>query len=282
MTSQCLAWAATRCRGMRKATVSCTIGFGLLFLGCRPNAEVALRPAPPQWPQTWAHRQLYCTPHAYVYASSQAAAGEADRLAAAVGQEFELQTGGKPDMPLLIVTDSGDGPLFANPQDWLPLARAECDDETVEFTANELDQVATHALAIAPVRVTQAQLTRRLEFPDFAAQAAGEAVVLPTYAALRKGLAAMIRAALDDAVVDPLTRVALAPILSLAESAAVDELAAARAVVVFEHFAAMQRDWTEQERLARVQAYEQRKTGGVTGNTGKLVRTSSGELRRDP
>lgn len=281
MTSECLAWAATRFRGMRKATVSGTIGFSLLLVGCRPNAEIALRPAPAQWPQMWAHRQLYCTPHAYVYASSQAAAGEADRLAAAVEQEFELQTGGKPDVPLLIVTDSGDRPLFADRQDWLPVARAEHDDELVEFTASELDQVATPALAIASIRVTQTRLTSRLKFPDVAAHAAGEAVVLPTRAALRKGVAAMIGAALDVADVDLLSRVALAPALGLAESAAVDELATARAVVVFEHFAAVQRDWTEQERLARVQAYEEYKTGGVTENTGTLARTSSEELKRD-
>src|SRR5438552_1167714 len=74
-------------------------------IGCGPRVMLA---PPTTWPEKWAARHVYATPHAVIYASSAAAAGEADRFVADTARLFAEQTGGLASRGLVLVTDAGD------------------------------------------------------------------------------------------------------------------------------------------------------------------------------
>ena len=90
------------------------MAFGLLAaaaVGCAP-AVVLENPA--EWPEEYAKRRLHNTPNAFIYAGSDGAAGEADRLVIAVAKDFETMTGRKAKKGLVFVTDKNDEPLVRN------------------------------------------------------------------------------------------------------------------------------------------------------------------------
>src|SRR6266571_3175646 len=87
------------------------VAFALLLLlaacGCGP---AVVGPAPAGWPAEVNGRRLYNTPSAYVYATSDLAAGEADQAVRSAAAEI-VRAGGEPGKGVVIVTDLGDGPL---------------------------------------------------------------------------------------------------------------------------------------------------------------------------
>ena len=255
-------------------TLATAVTISGLAAGCQSRPPVVVLENPPTWPTKWSNRRLYRTPDAYIYASSASAAGEADRWVQSLAHEFAAQTGGEPDIPLVLVVDVGDAPLIENPDERIRVVARSSERDGYDVPATDhgssqsrsaLPEDAQEraaldtALTMMPLRLSQTDLRSVLDFPDGTIQAGDEAITVPTSALVRRSSAALLRAALADSDVDALTALALAPIMPWAESATAAAMLAARDAALFGHYVTAQRDWSEQDKLARIHAYQKRK-----------------------
>ncbi|MHC4272804.1 MAG: hypothetical protein ACYSUR_03940, partial [Planctomycetota bacterium] len=92
---------------------------------------------PAGWPLQWAERSLYHTPNAYIYASSDGAAGEADRFVGGQARSFRRQHDRDPAKGLVVVTDKGDSPYT---EDLLALAKIVAGDAVDQLPEGALEE----------------------------------------------------------------------------------------------------------------------------------------------
>lgn len=248
------------------------VGLGGLC-GCAPKA---LLHNPSAWPDEWVQRRLFSTPHAYIYASNPAAAGELDRLVQTVAGDFRGDTGAEPLRPLIFVNDESDEPVIGALADLSRLAarreapttedhaRTDDDPPTDESESDsqvEPDELLVKCMAfMLPVRLEADDLRTLLNFPLSSADTEAGAVVAPTRAALRKSICTFLDRGLDKENVDPLTRLAALPFLAIARSAMLDGLDADRRVLLYEHLVAAQPAWSEEEKRGYAERYAARIT----------------------
>lgn len=168
--------------------------------GCAPSVILA---PPAEWPAQWHGRRLYNTPRALIYASSDAAAGEADRLTNDIANQHDLPAPNEPANAkgLIVVTDRGDAPIFDDFQQLLTLfihgqaqiAGVDAPNEQRvaqirdQFKGDraDLEPILHHMLVMIPVPVADPDVTKTLAFPDDAAPAVAWAGILPTDAQIR-------------------------------------------------------------------------------------------------
>lgn len=165
--------------------------------GCGP-AQLLDNPA--GWPETLAGRRLYHTPNAYIYASSDAAAGEIDRQYQQIADDFHRQTGAEArGKPLLIVIDSDDPPLFEKVEDFYAIAVRQDPNASRDYTgvnirlaesAEEYEAMIAEAglrgddlLAMMPLPLEKSDLADTLGMPPEAAREPAWAMAVPTRAA---------------------------------------------------------------------------------------------------
>src|SRR5690606_11740639 len=74
-------------------------------VGCAPKV---LLEQPADWPTTWKHRQLFHTPHAYLYARNQSVAREVDDLMQRTAAQYASDAAPPAKKGLIIVVDKGD------------------------------------------------------------------------------------------------------------------------------------------------------------------------------
>jgi hypothetical protein len=233
------------------------VALALLAAGCGP---MNVLPGAPGWPSEMNGRRLYNTPRAYVYASNDAAAGEADRLVESVAMAIAAR-GGIASKGVVIVTDLRDGPLGTDARSFYRAIRGEdyvshCPgdkDEAFMGMSEEVEMLCRPE--VVPVAAARAEL----KLPDEAG--ATWVVALPTRAMIDWGLVRYYAKSVRDqrelkwkafAVATlPLEVALVAPLHH--ETEAVE-----RAVVVFEQIANRQAGWSETGRRERVYEYRNR------------------------
>lgn len=193
--------------------------------GCAP--AVVLKP-PAEWPADWRGRHLYNTPRALIYATSDAAAGEADRLTNKIADAHDLPL--PADEPtskgLVVVLDRNDDVLFNDVEQLLNLfingqaqiAGIERPDEQraaqvrEKLTKNDEDlaPILQHLLVMLPIPVADDAVSQSLDFPPNASPAVAWAGILPTDAQVRAQAGE-----LTDAIVDMAARREQLPTSSL-------------------------------------------------------------------
>lgn len=171
----------------------------LLTIGCAPSV---LMENPVEWPEQWQGRNLYNTPNAYIYASSEQAAGEVDRLVASVTNEFEKQTEHTPSKGLVIVTDCKDELVV---EDLMTLFRLSKDQErfqdgkkplteeefqekltTIDEKMTELGLSLDTMLSMTAVPLTREHLRDLLSLPTDVAESVEWAATVPTLALIHE------------------------------------------------------------------------------------------------
>ncbi|MCB9857936.1 MAG: hypothetical protein H6818_19810 [Phycisphaerales bacterium] len=183
--------------------------------GCAPS--VLLKP-PAEWPAEWRGRRLYHTPRALIYATSAAAAGEADRLTNGIAEKHGLPS---PDQPgtskgLVIVVDHGDAPICNDTKAWLTLMvqgqaqlagmNAPNDQAVSQLTdkiateTEELKPILDEFLCMIPIAVADADVSGSLALPNDASPTAVWAGILPTTALIRERSAAVTDLILETAI----------------------------------------------------------------------------------
>jgi hypothetical protein len=234
-------------RTMKASPLAAVVSMILLIVagGCKTAPEEVLD-APSRWPAQWAGRTLYNTPHAFIYAASDGAAGEADRLVREQVDGFVQEHHAEPAKGLVIVTDVRDE-LFTGDLESLLLIvaseRARQDPDQAadeEVTAESLTAVSHVApllgmkpgqlAMISALPLGRDDMAALLELPAEEWATFAWAVSAPTEAAMKSSVKRSTKLITDN--VDPLTRVALIPLLPIAQSRAAKELAAKRAEMV--------------------------------------------------
>jgi hypothetical protein len=185
------------------------LAFGLtaavLAAGCGP----AVRLDPPAgWPQRWAERSLYHTPTAYVYAGSDAAAGEVDRLVGGRAQWFQQQYGREPAKGLVIVTRKGDEPLTSDLASLVTIVAGETpelgtdewSDGDVENGLSMLEGLASSlgvdvslVCHVAVLPLGRAEMSDLIGIPADQADAFGWVAAVPTRSAARGAVGTQAR-----------------------------------------------------------------------------------------
>jgi hypothetical protein len=212
-------------------------GATLLLAACGPG--LTLDP-PAGWPQEWADRSLYHTPNAYIYASSDAAAGETDRFLARQAQAFRRQHDREPAKGLVVVTDKGDSPYT---EDLLALAKIVAGDAVdqvpegaleeiveskqamIEGVASSLGISTDSVYAVAALPLDREAVSGLIGIPAEEKEAFGWAAGVPTRKASRQVVGAAARKYARE-YLGAVLRIVAAPLLPLAVDRAVKELVA--------------------------------------------------------
>jgi hypothetical protein len=208
-----------------------------LASGCGPKVTLD---TPAGWPQEWADRSLYHTPNGYIYASSDGAAGEADRFVGRQAQVFRQQHDRGPEKGLVVVTDKNDTPYTT---DLLSLAKIIAGDavdqvpegtleEMVESKEKMIEGIASslgfseHAVcAVAALPLDREAASALIGIPADEKDAFGWAAAVPTRDASREVVRAAARKYARE-YLGAVLRIVAAPLIPLAVDRAVKELGA--------------------------------------------------------
>ncbi|MHC4416938.1 MAG: hypothetical protein ACYS0G_16850, partial [Planctomycetota bacterium] len=169
-----------------------------LATGCGPQTRLD---PPAGWPQQWADRSLYHTPNGYIYASSDGAAGEADRFVGQQARVFRQRHDRGPAKGLVVVTDKDDEPYTT---DLLSLAKIVAGDMInqvpeerledaieskrlmIEETASSLGFSANAVCAVAALPLDRETVSGLIGIPADENDTFGWAAAVPTRKASRQ------------------------------------------------------------------------------------------------
>jgi hypothetical protein len=211
------------------------LGLAAVAAGCGP--QTLLGP-PAAWPQRWADRSLYHTPHAYIYASSDAAAGEVDRFVARQAQRFRQQHGREPATGLVVVTDKNDEPYAEDLVSLAGIVAADVDDRgpegsleevvegnqaVIEGLASSFGVSADMVCAVAALPLDRQAASGLIGIPAEEDQTFGWAAGLPTRSASRQAVGSAARK-YSKMFLGAVLRVVVAPLMPLAVDRAMKEL----------------------------------------------------------
>jgi len=247
----------------------------LLVFAVSGCAATAWLDEPSRLPEQWSGRRRFNTRNTVIYACSERAAAEADRLAADVAEGFEKETGGKASKGLLIVTDAGDEPVVTNLRDLHRLLAKSATANPHGKLSSGLEEtrrdIQRHniqpktILVVTPVPIEKADLRGCLGFPDPLPGSVTWIAAIPTRAAIRRSNKTIIKSFLEKEGIGPITQIILAPAIFVAEESMLDIAAAARDVVLFERFAMTQHDWPLKEKRRRAFVYAKRRKKEAMG-----------------
>lgn len=168
--------------------------------GCAPRVMLA---PPVEWPAEWRGRKLYHTPRALIYATNDAAAGEADRLTNRIGaaHALPLPASESEAKGLIVVVDRGDDPvcdqfdelltIFLFGQSQLADREAPSEAHVASMKARLTSEQAALApilrqlMVMVPIPVAGGDVSNTLGFPGDAVPNAAWAGLLPTEAMIR-------------------------------------------------------------------------------------------------
>jgi hypothetical protein len=282
-----------RPRGCSKPVPLLLAGATLLLPGCAPRVVLE---RPPTWPQRWSDRDLYHTPQAYIYASSAAVAGEADRLVAAVAREFALEAGQPVEKGVVFVNAPSDKLFVADWKTLLalqereaqaadPNAPPETPEQRWERISGEAEQAGLGMdllLMMTPVGLDRTQLRELVDLPQQASPDAAWGAILPTRALLREAFRRQLKAAYEREKIGPAMQLALAPIVALMEPKLVDALAAVRDIAVYAAMAASCEGWSAQQRESHLAAYKEKKVRAAMGALRMAAPASQAQPEAEP
>ncbi|MHC4142986.1 MAG: hypothetical protein ACYSUF_14360 [Planctomycetota bacterium] len=207
-----------------------------LASGCGPKVTLD---TPAGWPQEWADRSLYHTPNGYIYASSDGAAGEADRFVGRQAQVFRRHHDRGPAKGLVVVTDKDDTPYTT---DLLSLAKiiagdavdqvpegtleemVESKEEMIEGIASSLGFSEHAVCAVAALPLDREAVSGLIGITADENDSFGWAAAVPTRNASREVVRAAARKYAKEHL-GAVLRVVVSPLIPLAVDRAVKELA---------------------------------------------------------
>jgi hypothetical protein len=206
-----------------------------LAAGCGPQTRLD---PPAGWPLQWADRSLYHTPNAYVYASSDAAAGEVDRFVGAQAHVFRQQHGRDPAKGLVVATDKNDQPYTT---DLLSLAKiiagdaveqdgdesledfVESKQQMIEGVVSELGFSVNVVCQVAALPLDREEMSGLIGIPADANDTFGWAAAVPTRRASRQAVHSAARKYAKE-YLGVVARIAVTPLIPFAVNMAVKEL----------------------------------------------------------
>ncbi|MCG3136749.1 MAG: hypothetical protein HJJLKODD_00585 [Phycisphaerae bacterium] len=242
--------------------------FSLFFFsGCAP---AGLKANPPGWPTEWRERQLYHTPHAYIYASSGAAAWEADELVHRAANEFERRGGTRPATAFIIVNDVNDPPVIENLDQLFKFSNMQTAPSSAPAASEQRSEKIAAAMAEMGVEVEVDLMMRTLPlrkpdlegllgFPPEVTQTGNWAISLPTRRVVEEASRRMMQSQLEKRDIGLLLQVAMAPITSIQEFRMVNVACVGREIALFTEWSHRQESWPIEQQAEKIDQYTQRK-----------------------
>lgn len=245
--------------------------------GCAPDT---ILPNPEGWPTELSGRKLYHTPHAYIYATCDTAAGEIDRRLADVAHDFVEMTGATVEgKPLLIVTDLGDAPLLSTAEGYYTVAARHGLDDSKDYSGvgirlarNRQDyqryvakaglQPQDGIMMIALPLATE-DLCDVLGLPCEVACGAEWAVALPTDAAVGRFYGKMAGVVYSEQRLG--VKILALPFLPLVNSVAHHVAQAMCRVEVFKALLDRHDEWSPETRAKHLETYRKREVRAALG-----------------
>lgn len=238
-----------------------------LGAGCAP-AKVLDSPA--GWPVEWKGRKLYHTPHAYIYAGSDAAAWEADELAARVHREFKSRTRKDAVKGLLLVTNVNDPPAFASFRQFCDVKAKEAaaaegrtlgEDELkkrhemISAAFAEQGHDPESDLAMTPASIKPADLADVMDLAVQGAISPAWSVAVPTSALIEQANDRALQGEYEKRKVGLLVQLPLTPITLFEHRLRNVKALVARDVELFRNQMELQQDWSKEKRQEATHAY---------------------------
>lgn len=270
------------------------------IVGCAPAVVLE---APADWPKEYAHRRLFNTPNAFLYAGSEEAAGEADRLIIAVARDFEKLNGRKPKKGLVFVTDAKDDFLVPNLRELVaaakamkalqpdktpakddPLAKWDETEKKMKTLGMEMDAL----LKALPIPLPKDGLLLMLNLPKNVTDGADWAMAMPTKAAVRDVVQKLIGAALKQQDTGPLAQAMAGLLMGMVniERTVTDAFAVTRDLALYGMWVNAQADWSAEEKQKKIQAYAQRRQeetfGGLLAGSMKAAQKPPAVPQKPP
>lgn len=229
--------------------------------------------APSGLPARWLDRELFESEQAYVYASNEDAAREAERLVRKVVEEYECAPGGEPPRGLVIVTDVNDALILADPRRLFELC---CRAPGYEWSSDqalterwELMQTSgvepRDALGVKSCVLEKRDLLEALGLSRELIQRFGWAVTIPTEAVIARDTHKLVRSTvgtvLDAETVGaarPAAKLALIPLRYRARSMAEAE----RDVVLYAAMVTSRPSCDGEETWKSIQTYKRWRQSG--------------------
>ncbi len=253
----------------------CLSLLGMVFLaGQLACAPVTLLDSPVGWPIEWKNRKLFNTPNAYIYAGNDAAAGQADEIAARVRREFQKRTGGRLVKGLLLVNDIGEQPVIADHRTYTNLmlnrsaaarnqaltdAQLDAQYARIRQTMDEQGTQADMELLMTPITLARTDLIRMLGFDRNVTDSVAWTTVISTARLIEYANRENMQSELHNRKIGVVLQVPLAPIILFEERLRNAKAFVARDVAVFRNLAQQQADWSEVKRQDEMLAYMERK-----------------------
>jgi hypothetical protein len=244
----------------------------LAMAGCASTPADGRSP----WPEVWNNRRFHKMPHAYVYASSRAAASEAELLARSVREDFAGPSHIRPAAkPLLIVNDVRDVPILGGDagaairrnerQNRIALATTQRSEaQWVQREQEQREKMSEMGVSLddfvgsMPLVFSRQEAIDELKLPAGAAAQIPVALIIPTEARIQQFNKRALTAGLRKQDISLAQRLILAPLLPLAESAMLRAMAGRRDVLLFQEFAWAEPTWTAEQRRLETQRYNDR------------------------
>jgi len=260
---------------LKKCLPSLIIILCILLFAISGCSQFKLLQPSHELPETWANRALYNTPNAFIYASSEKSAVEADSLLSSIRRDFEKETDSKASKGLIIVTDCADEPVI---NDFREMHRLLSKSHTAKLETNKNRQQneirremkkqrisQESLLRITPVIIEKEYLEKHLGFPGPIPDSARWAAAIPTKATIRHTNDTILENYFRNKGISQLAQIALAPIIFLAKHAMLNMVGKARDMVLFEQLVMHEGKWSAEEKKRRAMTYSKRKLKEAQG-----------------
>jgi hypothetical protein len=228
--------------------------------------------APEGWPEQLGKWKLYVGQYGFVYTGSKSSVASMNKIVRTVVKELDQENVKMAGKGLILVMGKKEKPPFEVEKLLTMVARKESekkkgqdaqkDQESLEESKKQMKELGLDInliLSITPLPIEPNMLPDLIRgFPKEVDRQIDWCMVIPTESNIKYGMKKMLDAGLKKEKIGIAKRVALFPILAIAERKAVGELKKARQLVLYQYFLDQQDHLTEQQKEAMKKAYEDR------------------------
>ncbi len=236
--------------------------------GAHSKSEVA---APKGWPKQLDTRKLYPSKCGFVYAASDSAAAQANKLIEAALKKMQESGDKTPKAGLVLVMDRNEKPPFSVEELMTKLARKQDQRKEGQEPQKALESLAEGKkefeelgldmnllLSITPMPIEPNMLPGLVSgFPQDVDQQIGWCVAIPTDGNIRYGLKKLLDAGMKKEKIGIAKRVAMFPLLVYAEKKAVGELEKGRQDALYRLLAGKQEHSSDEQKQDKGQEHKQ-------------------------
>lgn len=250
----------------------------VVVMVCLPGISLGARGSksqtatPKGWPGRTGKRKLYIADFGYVYAGSKSSVAKMEKIVRKVREELDkegVQTGGK---GLVFVLGKKEKPPFEIQTLLARTTRNESEKKEEQYPQKAIEKLKEGKkkyeelgldmnlmLSIMTLPIEPNILPDLIKgFPKDAGRQIDWCVVIPTESNIKYGMSKVLDAGLKKEKVGGVKKLALYPILAIAERKAVGEIKKGRQRIFYEYMVDIQEHLTDQQKEDMKKSYEER------------------------